>query len=170
MTTLIPSRRVLLALAASLLAMAAGTSVRAQHEHEHGHPHDSAAAAVAKLQLDGDRKWTTDAALRTGMAAIRAAFEADHPAIHAGRETEAQYEALAGRIEAQVNSIVASCKLPPAADANLHYVIADLLQGVSLMRGQDPQRTRHDGAALVHGALNAYGRYFDDPDWGATAR
>jgi len=31
------------------------------------------------------------------------------------------------------------------------------------MRGQDPQRTRHDGAALVHGALIAYGKYFDDP-------
>jgi hypothetical protein len=31
------------------------------------------------------------------------------------------------------------------------------------MRGQDAQRTRHDGAALVHGALGAYGRYFDDP-------
>jgi hypothetical protein len=42
---------------------------------------------------------------------------------------------------------------------------AGLLQGVSLMRGKDPARTRHDGAALVHGALFAYGRYFDDPAW-----
>jgi hypothetical protein len=52
-----------------------------------------------------------------------------------------------------------------AADANLHYVIADLLQGVSLMRGKDPAHTRHDGAALVHGALIAYGTYFEDPAW-----
>jgi len=100
------------------------------------------------------------------MAEIHAAFEADHPAIHAGEETDAQYEALASRIETQVNLIVANCKLPPAADANLHFVIADLLQGVSLMRGQDAQRTRHDGAALVHGALGAYGKYFDDPAFG----
>ena len=78
---------------------------------------------------------------------------------------DAQYDALAGRIEREVNSIVANCKLPPAADANLHYVIADLMQGVSLMRGGDPQRTRHDGAALVHGALKAYGKYFDDPEF-----
>ena len=121
--------------------------------------------AVANLQLDDDKKWATDASLRAGMAAIQAAFDADHPAIHAGTATDAQYDALAGSIEAQVNSIVANCKLPPAADANLHYVIADLLQGVSLMRGEDPQRTRHDGAALVHGALRAYPKYFDDPDW-----
>jgi hypothetical protein len=135
-------------------------------EHEHGHAHDAAGAAVAKLTLDGDRKWPTDAALRSGMAAIQAAFDEHHPAIHQGRETDAQYEALAARIEAEVNSIVANCKLPPAADANLHLVVADLLSGVGLMRGQDPARTRHDGAAQVHVALNAYPRFFDDPTQG----
>ena len=150
------------ALAASALALAATSAVA---QHEHGHDHDTAKAAITNLKLDGGEKWPTDASLRKGMAEIHAAFEADHPAIHAGKATDAQYEALAGRIEAQVNTIVANCKLPPAADANLHYVIADLLQGVGLMRGQDPQRTRHDGAALVHGALRAYGQFFDDPHW-----
>jgi hypothetical protein len=157
------SRRLLSALAIGLLALGATSAARAQHEH--GHEHDSSAAAVTQLQLDGDKRWPTDASLRQGMVAIHAAFEADHPAIHAGKQTDAQYDALAGRIEAQVNSIVANCRLPPAADANLHFVVADLLQGIGLMRGQDPARTRHDGAALVHGALRAYGQYFDDPDW-----
>jgi hypothetical protein len=159
------SRTALSALVTTLVALGATVPARAQHD-EHAHQHDSATAAIANLKLDGERKWPTDASLRRGMAAIRAAFEADHPAIHAGSESDAQYEALAGRIESQVNTIIASCKLPPAADANLHYVIADLMQGVSLMRGQDPKRTRHDGAARVHGALNAYGRFFDDPEWG----
>jgi len=159
------SRRLLFTLAAGMLTLIATSGARAQQEHEHGHAHDSSAAAVTQLKLDGEQKWPTDASLRAGMSAIHAAFQADHPAIHAGKQTDAQYDALAGRIELQVNSIVANCKLPPAADANLHYVIADLLQGVSLMRGQDPKRTRHDGAALVHGALRAYGQYFADPDW-----
>jgi hypothetical protein len=134
-----------------------------QHEHEH----ESGAAAVARIKLDAGRKWVTDASLRDGMADIRAAFDADHPAIHAGQQTDAQYAVLAGRIESQVNSIVANCRLPPEADANLHYLIADLSQGVGLMRGQDPARTRHEGAALVHGALRAYGEFFDDPAWSA---
>lgn len=155
------SRSLLCAIAAGAVGLATTTTARAQNDH--AHQHESAAAAVEQLQLDGERKWPTDAPLRAGMAKIHAAFEADHPAIHAGQQTDAQYEALAGRIETQVNSIVANCKLPPAADANLHFVIADLLQGISLMRGHDAQRTRHDGAALVHGALTAYGRYFDDP-------
>ena len=168
MSTVRRPRHVLLAMTATLLALVTTTAARAQHEHEH--MHEPGAAAIAQLKLDGDRKWPTDASLRSGMAAIHAAFETDHPAIHAGKETDAQYEALASGIEQQVNSIVANCKLPPAADANLHYVVADLLQGVSVMRGQDAKRTRHDGAALVHGALNAYGKYFDDPEWGAKDR
>ena len=44
-------------------------------------------------------------------------------------------------------------------------IVADLLQGVSLMHGHDTARSRHDGAALIHGALKAYGQYFDDPAW-----
>jgi hypothetical protein len=148
-------------LAAGLLWLANVVPATAQMAHEHEH----AAAAVANVQLDAGHKWATDASLRGGMAAIRGAFDADHPAIHAGRETDAQYAALAERIQSLVDSIVANCHLPEAADANLHYLIADLSQGAVLMRGQDPARTRHDGAALVHGALIAYGTYFDDPGW-----
>jgi hypothetical protein len=157
---------ILRSIAIGLALLTTATVARAQHEHEHGHQHGASGAAVAQLRPDGDRKWPTDDSLRAGMAAIHAAFAKDHPAIHAGSETDAQYAALADQIEAQVNSIVAKCSLPPAADANLHFVITDLLQGVSLMRGSDAGRTRHDGAALVHGALRAYGRYFDDPGWG----
>jgi hypothetical protein len=160
-----PSRAFRLALVAALAVLAAPATALAQHQHEGGHQHDTSSAAVANLKLEGEKKWATDASLRSGMASIHAAFEGDHPAIHAGTQTDAQYDALAARIEEEVNSIVANCKLPPAADANLHYVVADLLQGVNLMRGGDPQRTRHDGAALVHGALRAYPQYFDDPDW-----
>ena len=145
------------------VAVAAETGTAQEHSKEHRAHGDASAALVSKLELQKDgRRWQTDAALRSGMANIRTAFEADHPAIHAGRQTDAQYDALAGRIEAEVNTIVANCKLPAEADAQLHYVVGDLLQGVSLMRGGDPSKTRHDGAHRVHVALNAYGKYFDD--------
>lgn len=147
----------------AILALASAANAQPAHEHEHAPP--AAAPLVAKLELDAGKPWLTDAPLRLGMAAIRTAFDADHPAIHEGRESDAQYDALAGRIEREVNTIVANCKLPPAADAQLHYVVGDLLQGVALMKGSDPAKSRHDGAARVHGALLAYGKYFDDPSW-----
>lgn len=156
-------RKLLATLAGLTLLAAAPILALAQHDQQHG-MHGSG-GAVAQLQLKDGQKWQTDASLRLGMASIRAAFDADHPAIHAGKQSDAQYAALATRIDQQVKSIVANCRLPADADANLHFVVADLLQGVALMRGEDPARSRHDGAALVHGALQAYGRYFDDPAW-----
>ena len=157
--------KILLVTLTSLALLAATPSVvLAQHEHQQQETHGSG-SAVAQLQLKDGQKWQTDAPLRLGMANIRAAFDADHPAIHAGKQTDDQYAALATRIDQQVKSIVANCRLPADADANLHLVVADLLQGVSLMRGEDTARSRHDGAALVHGALKAYGQYFDDPAW-----
>ena len=146
-----------------LLLAAAPFSAYAQHDHEEHAMHDAGGALVQNLQLDQGKQWPTDASLRSGMANIRAAFDADHPAIHAGKETDAAYVALADRIEQEVNKIVANCRLKADADAQLHYIVGDLLQGVGLMRGGDPAKSRHDGAALVHGALNAYGKYFDDP-------
>lgn len=147
-----------------LLIAAVPPTAVAQHEHDGAHPmHDRSGAMVGGLQLDHDQKWPTDESLRSGMASIRSAFEADHPAIHAGKESDAAYATLADQIEQDVNKIVAGCRLPPDADAQLHLVVADLLQGVGLMRGGDPARSRHDGAALVHGALVGYARYFNDP-------
>jgi hypothetical protein len=157
-------KAVLIALGLLLNAVA-----QAQHAHEPAaaedshHEHDQAGAMVVNMQLDNGRKWPTDASLRTGMAAIQLAFDTDHAAIHAGTESDAQYAALAGRIEREVEGIIAQCHLSPAADANLHFAIADLSRGVGLMRGEDPARSRHDGTALVHGALIAYATYFDDP-------
>jgi len=148
-------------LAVVALAMSAATRGAEQGMQEH--MHHGGGAAVKQMTLDAGQKWATDAPLRAGMAAIGKAFDVDHPAIHAGKETDAQYDALAATIEREVNTIVANCHLPPAADANLHYVIADLMQGANLMRGKAADKSRHDGAALVHGALLAYGKHFDDP-------
>jgi hypothetical protein len=148
----------------------AQTAATHEHSNEHQAHGAGSAALVSKLELQpGGRRWPTDASLRTGMANIRAAFDADHPAIHAGTQTDAQYDALASTVEREVNFIVANCRLEPAADAQLHYVVGDMLQAVSLLRGGDPAKSRHDGAHRLHGALNAYGKYFDDASGAAAS-
>jgi len=149
--------------ACTALVLGAASPVTGNAQENHAHTHST--AGVNQLQLNAGNRWTTDAPLRSGMAAIRKAFEADHPAIHAGKQTPAQYDALAARIEKELQSIITNCKLPPDADANLHYIVADLMQGVGLMRDADTAGSRHEGASLVHGALDAYPRFFDDPTW-----
>lgn len=125
------------------------------------HPHDAGAHA---LSLDHGKQWTTDASLRQGMTAIRDAVAADHQAIHGNTESAEQYRALAGKIDAQIASIVQDCKLAPAADAQLHVLLSDIVGGSEQMKGAAAQN-RRQGAARVVGALETYPRYFDHPGW-----
>ena len=46
--------------------------------------------------------------------------------------------------------------------AQLHIVVADLLAGAEQMGGKVKQGKRVEGAVKVIGALDNYGKYFDD--------
>lgn len=134
-------------------ALAAGPAA-----HDHGD-------APAALSLDAGKKWPTDAPLRKGMANIRAAMDASLPAIHAGSFGAAKYGALAGKIDGEVAAMVSNCKLEPKADAQLHIIIAQLLDGAEAMKGKTRSAKRIDGTIKALGALENYGNFFDDPVW-----
>jgi hypothetical protein len=160
METTMKAHRSLLALTvAAALALGSATAVSAQAAHDRSH-----AAAPAKLALNHGKKWTTDAPLRTRMDEVRALMAANAPAIHAGKLAAADYRALGAAVEQKVAAIVAECKLPPDADAMLHLVVADLVEGADLMQGKGPG-TPADGAHKVVTATNAYRRYFDHRGW-----
>lgn len=144
--------------------IAAAFAVSANAPATAAEPHSHAAHAPAKLALDHGKKWVTDAALRQYMGEIRTLVEADLGAIHAGKASRAQYQALGASVEKKVGSIVAECKLPPASDAMLHLIVADLVAGADIMQGKAPGNPAA-GAHKVVTAANAYGRYFDHPGW-----
>jgi hypothetical protein len=124
--------------------------------------HDGHAAGAVELTLDHGKKWQTDAALQKGMAEIRAALAASLDRIHHGKASPAEYAALADGVEKQVDYITQNCKLPEAADAQLHVVIGEVLEGVETMR-KGPDRSA--GAVQLVGALDAYGDHFEHPGW-----
>ena len=128
------------------------------------HRHETHAAV---LQLDHGARWQTDAALRTGMEAIRDALARAIPQVHAGRFDGAQYRALAESVEGQVAYIVQNCKLEPAADEVLHAVIADIGKGVDVIAGRAGGVEREQGVVHLVGALDAYASHFDHPGWKA---
>jgi|SRR5262245_32730523 len=151
-------RKAVLALAVALVF--AGPAVYGQAAHDHGH-----AAGEAKLVLNQGQKWPTDAPLRQGMENIRGALAKDVKAIHANKATPRQYEALAAKVTGEVAAIVQNCKLEPAADEQLHIVIAELMAGAEAMEGKVKDETRRAGAERVAKALNAYGEHFDHAGW-----
>jgi hypothetical protein len=151
-------RQAALALAVALAFV--GPAAYAQAVHDHG-----PAAGEAKLVLNQGQKWTTDAPLRQGMDNIRGALAKNVKAIHADKATPKQYDALAAKVTGEVAGIVQNCKLEPAADEQLHLVIAELMAGAEAMEGKVKGETRRAGAERVAKALNAYGEHFDHAGW-----
>lgn len=143
--------------AAVALAFSAG-ALTAGEAHQH-------AEGEAKLVLDHGRKWQTDEVARKGMEKVRAALAADLKAIHAGKQTAAQYQALAATVNAEVANMVKNCKLDPRADEQFHQVIAELMAGAESMEGKDKAVAPRRGAERAAKALNAYGRHFEHPGW-----
>ena len=127
--------------------------------------HDEHAAGSVELSLNQGRKWATDDALRQGMTAIREAMAQNLSAMHDGRYTPAHYTALATTLEEQIDGITRNCHLPPDADAQLHIVLAGILEGIE---GLKSDGARVQGAAKVLRALDAYGTHFDHPGWQPT--
>ena len=130
--------------------------------HDHGHDQS---AAPATFTLDAGKKWATDAPLRKAMANIRTSMQASLQPIHEDKFSPAKYGSLARKINGEVANMVNNCKLEPKADAQLHLVIAQLLEGAEAMEGRTKAAKRMDGAIAVLGALEKYGSYFDDPSW-----
>ena len=149
------------ALAGLWLALA-GHAIATTDHHAAGHAHEP----PATLELDHGRPWATDAPLRKGMDALRAAFLGRLAAIHAGTLAPPDYAALGAKIEVEVATIVAECQLEPKADAVLHVIVAELLAAADVLQGRAPG-TPAAGAHRAVTALNDYGRYFDHPQWQA---
>jgi hypothetical protein len=147
------------ALASAAMIGLTGAAIAAGgHDHERG-------AETHELTLNHGKKWATDEPLRRGMSEIRALLAAQDEAIHKGRLKPADYAALGAKIEGEVGAIVANCKLEPAADANLHLILEDVIEGADAMQGKAKGKTPRQGAGKVVTALNEYGRHFDHPGW-----
>lgn len=128
---------------------------------ESGH-HDHGGHGPQKIEFNAGKKWSTDDALRKGMSSIRTSIEAALPAAHAGKTSNAEYEALGKELGSHVAYIVQNCKLDPKADAQLHVVVADIVKGIDTMEGK---QQRAVGVVRVAQALNIYGKYFDHAGW-----
>ena len=149
-------------LAFGAVAILAGLLAAAPATAADSHRHDT---HTAVLQLDQGARWQTDAALRTGMEAIRDALARAIPQVHAGRFDAAQYRALAEGVEGQVAYIVQNCKLKPEADEVLHAIIARLGQGVEVIGGHAAGTEPEQGVVHLAQTLDDYAAHFDHPGW-----
>lgn len=150
--------RVFAGAAASLLLCLSIQAAKAG-EYPHNHP------GTAGLELNHGEKWATDAPLRKGISAIRAVLAVKLERIRRGTLPASAYGVLAETVQDNVNAIIANCKLPAEADAQLHVIIARVLEGNAAMKDGPDQAKRRGGALQIIAALDEYGTYFDHPGW-----
>lgn len=156
---MISTKSLFLTIALSL-PLATGTALAttaSTHDHGHGSP--------ASLELNAGQKWETDAALRQAMGELRQAVNTALPAVHEGSFANPQYDALGEYTNKQVAYIVENCKLEPQADAQLHIIVADLINGADIVSGKEEGHSRTDGVVKLVQAMNSYGEFFNHPAW-----
>ena len=134
---------------------------------ESGH-HDHGAHKPQKIELNAGKKWEIDDALRKGMSSIRTSIATALPAAHAGKLSAAEYDALGKELGSQVAYIVQNCKLDPKADAQLHVVVADIVDGIDTVEGKQQSKKRAQGVVRIAQTLNTYGKYFNHDGWQAV--
>lgn len=126
-------------------------------EHEHHHEEND-----AKLSLNDGNKWPIDKSLHIGMSNIKNEIANNLQDIHHERFTDEQYTILAGTLDQQLSFLFKNCKLPPLADAQLHTLLAEIINGVDKIKHANNKK---QGAVLIIQALNDYPVYFFDPNW-----
>lgn len=154
------TRRNLL-ISALVLALAGVGAVALLHLYgpaEHGHGQHG----MPELVLNDGKRWATDAPLRQGLERIRDAV-APIVAPSATRPlTNAEATALSVAIKDQVQYLVENCKLEPKADAALHVLLNDFLQGADAL-AVDPASM--PALKRIMRALHLYPQYFDHQGW-----
>ncbi|KQT10542.1 MULTISPECIES: hypothetical protein [Bradyrhizobium] len=139
------------------LGLITGNPGLAAEPHDHG-----GTTAPVQLRLDHGKKWQTDDVVRRGMSEIRVAMTQSLMSIHNNAFTPAQYEALAERIQKQIDYVVGNCKLPEQADQQLHLVLEQIIDGATDMKAATG---RDQGAVKIVRALAQYGEHFDHAGW-----
>lgn len=145
-------------LAAVMMVGTAAVLAADGHSHDHGHHH----AGGGDLLLDNGARWETDEPLRRAMTAIRNEIAHLLPRIHPDELPASDYEALAMKVETNLQKIIDNCELTPEADAQFHTLLARMYMGVAAMKEGDGRRA---GAVQIVRALDAYPGYFDHPGW-----
>lgn len=132
---------------------------------EHGHRHDDQHAAAGELKLNNGKKWATDDALRRGMVGIRNQVAEHLHAEQAGKVGPAQYNTLAKGVNEQLGYIFQNCRLNKEADAALHQILAQVIEGVEILEGKRAGVERREGVMKIAHALETYPTYFAHPGW-----
>jgi len=130
------------------------------HDHDAAHEHDDHGGGA--ITSNNGEQWQTDAALRRGMTEIRVAVDMLTPTFNAGQLNQNQANQISEVVNGSVNTMIEQCKLEPAADANLHIILAQMLSAAAQVKASP---SSDEGMPALNKALEDYGHYFNHAGW-----
>jgi len=147
------ARTVTTAVFSAMLGLAGCSHFHETHQHQH-----AADGSTAQLTLNNGKKWATDEPLRQGMSRIKALIDPMGAVTPDQRLDPTQAKVIAKGVEGQVAFLISNCKLEPKADAVLHVMIGDMLQGAEALSQPAP---KGHGLVLIQRGLQRYPEYFE---------
>lgn len=158
---MLSTRLCLAILTIGALTCLTGLSSAGTHSHEHGHE----SAKPPQLMLNNGKKWATDAPLRTGMTRIRSTLNAKLKSIRDGTLSNDETRSLSQAILKETGFIFQNCKLTPKADAVLHVILSQIIEGANALDAPVKKADSLRASDQIAKALNEYGQYFDHNGW-----
>jgi len=144
------------------MALVVGLAASSSHiaiAEEHSHHHEK---NTEQMSLNLGDKWSIDDSLHIGMSRIRDEVMTNLNAIHYNKFSDKQYAKMVPVLEKHLTYLFENCKLPAQADAQLHTLLAKVMQGVDKMKNTADKK---QGTILIVQALKDYPAYFNDPNW-----
>jgi len=124
------------------------------------HSHDQEYSDKGMVLNDG-KKWKTDAPLRKGMQSIYNKVNKAEKAFSSKSLTQEEGKSLALHINKELMFMVENCELQPKADASLHVIIGEMMQGIGKL---SKAPNSEGGFPRINKALKQYPKFFNHPD------
>ncbi len=128
---------------------------------EHSHDQKHSEHADMGMVLNEGKKWETDTHLRKGMQSITDVVKKSEKTFDDKTLTQKEGEAIASNINKQLMYMVENCELQPKADASLHVIIREMMQGIGEL---SKVPNSEGGLPRIQKALIQYPKFFDHPD------
>lgn len=142
----------------STLVLSLGSTASASDSHQ-SHEHHKAAATSVNSEVKPGTKFTADDTLKPRMEKILTTMKTLH---ESGNSKKVGKVKAAGKVVKEtVQDIFKNCKLEPAADAAIHPILAEMLEGAELLK----KGKGDEGHEKVHQALLKYEELFVHQGW-----
>jgi hypothetical protein len=123
------------------------------------------AVGVLTAAAPAEEKLPTDAALRSGMLAIRDLVRLNHSLITHRRMPPGHAQRFAKAVRADADTILATSKVSGAAKERLRALLDAIVSGIDAVAHPERGVAPIDGLVAADEALARYPEEFDHPGW-----